>query len=154
MIHILSEVRILRQEGKIHKKLITRVRMLFIVSLILLGIVLFNLVRADVDPVLTTALAFLGFFLGFYLFARMNVVSWNEEDTVVESGKMDLLGFGILILYIASEVSFRMFLKTEFPLSATTLLLSGIFGTIFGRAIGTVVTIHKVFIATHPKEGR
>ena len=149
MFGFLSEVRALEQEGKLHNKLIARVRILFIISLILLGVVLYNLIFHEANPLLVTLFALGGFLLGLYVFARMNVVNWNEEEEIVQTGKMDIAGYLTIALYIAVEISFRTFLKDVYPLSSTAFLFAGIFGTIFGRAIGTVLTIHKVFRATH-----
>src|SRR4029078_11920272 len=127
---LFREVRILRQEGKLHKKLVSRVRMLFVISLILLGIVVFNVIFRAADPLIASILAVVGFLLGLYVFSRMNVVSWNEQEAVVQADKMDKIGYAILGLYIIFEISFRTFLTYSFPLSATAFLLAGIFGTI------------------------
>lgn len=154
MIHFLREVRILKREGKLHRKLIFRMRMLFVISLILLGIVAFNLVFRAVNPLIALAMAAVGFFLGLRVFSRMNPVSWNEQEAVVQADRMDKIGYATLAAYIAFEISFRTFLDYSFPLSATAFLFAGIFGTIFGRAVGTVLTIHKVFQATHAAADR
>ena len=149
MPHFFREVRVLREEGKLHKKLITRTRMLFIISAILFSVVAYNLIFRSVDLVVAGVLAFAGFLLGLLVFSRMNVVQWNEEDSVVQTGRMDVLGFTVLGLYIVFEIGLRTFLKDFYPASATPFLLAGIFGTLFGRAVGTVVEIHRVFRSTH-----
>jgi len=79
----------------------------------------------------------------------MNVVNWNEEEEVVQTGRMDTVGYATIGLYILFEISFRTFLHDYFPISATAYLLAGIFGTLFGRAVGTVIEIHRVYRATH-----
>lgn len=149
MLHPFKEVRILRQEGKLHKKLISRVRTLFIISLILLWIVVFNLIFRGVDVLLAGALAVIGFVLGLYVFSHMNVVNWSEQNKVVRTGRMDIVGYVALSLYITFEIGFRTFLRDFYPVSATAFLLAGIFGTIIGRAVGTVIEIHRVFLAAH-----
>lgn len=149
MFDFFKEVRTLRDEGKLHSKLISRVRMLFVISLILLGVVLYNLVFRGANILLVSVFALVGFLLGRYIFSRMNVVNWNEEEEIVQTGKMDIAGYLTIALYIAVEIGFRTFLKDVYPLSVTAFLFAGIFGTIFGRAIGTVLTIHKVFRSTH-----
>ena len=100
MNNFFKEVRILRQEGKLHQKLITRVRMLFVISLVLAGIVAFNLFFRGTNPLIAGALAVVGFVLGLFLFSRMNVVNWNEEEEVVQTGRMDTVGYAVLGLYI------------------------------------------------------
>lgn len=143
-------MRILRQEGKLHQKLITRVRTLFIISLILAVIVTFNLFFRGANPLIVVALATAGFMLGLFLFSRMNVVNWNEQEEVMQIGRMDAIGYTVLGLYIVFEIGLRTFLSSAFPASATVFLLATIFGTLFGRAMGTVIEIHKVFRSTHP----
>ena len=150
MFNFFAEVRVLRQEGKLHKKLISRVRALFGISLMLAAIFAFDISTESVNLLIALALAIIGFFFGLYVFSRINVVNWNEEKEVLQTGKMDKVGYISLGLYIILEIIFRTFLQDFFPLSATVLLLAGICGTIFGRAFGTVLTIHKVFKSTHP----
>jgi len=62
---------------------------------------------------------------------------------------MDMVGYITLGLYIAFEIGLRTFLHDFYPVSATAFLLAGIFGTLLGRAVGTVLTIHNVFRTTH-----
>ena len=81
----------------------------------------------------------------------MNVVNWNEEEELLQIGKMDRAGFISLFLYIVFEVSLRTFLKDYFPTSVLPLLLAGICGTILGRSVGTVVEIHRVYTLHHPR---
>ncbi|MFZ3044190.1 MAG: hypothetical protein WA058_03765 [Minisyncoccia bacterium] len=145
MLNILKETRILMAAGKIHKKLISRVSMLFIISLILGVIVIYNLIFKSANSLIVGGLVIAGFAFGLFIFSRMNVVNWNEEDEVLQVGRMDTLGFVILGLYIAFEIGLRTLLKDFYPASATTFILAAIFGTLLGRAVGTIVEIHRVF---------
>ena len=74
--------------------------MLFVISLVLAGIVAFNLFFRGTNPLIAGALAVVGFVLGLFLFSRMNVVNWNEEEEVVQTGRMDTVGYAVLGLYI------------------------------------------------------
>ncbi len=150
MIHFFKEVRVLREEGKIHSKLIFRVRMLFVIALILGGIVGYQLFLGA-NPWVVLMLAVIGFVLGLYVFARMSVVNWNEEREILETGRMDKVGYITLALYIAVEIGLRTFLNDFYPASATAFLLSGVFGALFGRAVGTVIEIHNVYRSIHAK---
>jgi hypothetical protein len=150
MIHFFREVRTLREEGKLHKKLISRLRILFVISLLLAGIVVFNIVARGANPLIAAFLAALGILLGFFVFSRMSAVHWNEEEKVVQISKMDILGYVTLGLYIAFEIGFRTFLSDFFPIATTAYLLAGIFGTLFGRVMGMVTEIHKVYRFEHP----
>ena len=155
MANIFTEINILRQEGKLHAKLVRRIRMMFAIAVLLLIATLFNLTLRDVHPYVITgsvALAFLGFLLGFYVFSQMNAINWNEEEEVVSSGKMDVVGFASLALYIAFEVGLRTYLKAAYPTYAIPLLLSTIFGTILGRAVGSLVEIHRVYLSSHKED--
>ncbi len=149
MLDFYREIRVLREEGKLHARLITRVRMMFGISAILLGVVVFNLLFRSVNPFVAIGMAADGFVLGLFVFSRMTAVNWDEEKEVVQASRMDMLGYATLALYIVFEITFRTALHKYFPVSATGYLLSGIFGTIFGRAVGMVVEIHRVYLATH-----
>ena len=148
-LQLLEEVRILRQEGKLHQKLISRVRILYIISAVLAAMVIFNLLFRSANPLVVGGLVIIGFILGLFVFSKMNVVNWNEKEEIVQIGKMDKIGYISLGLYIVFEIGLRTFLGNVFPVSATAFLLAGIFGTMFGRAVGTTIKIHKVHVSTH-----
>jgi hypothetical protein len=145
MLNILKEVRELRQAGKLHNKLIVRTRMLIIISLILGAIVIYNLIFRGTNPWIALLLAAIGFVLGLSVFARMSVVNWDEEKEVVSVGRMDTIGFVTLALYILFEIGLRTVLKEFYPASATVFILAAIFGSLLGRAIGTVIEIHRIY---------
>jgi hypothetical protein len=148
MPNILKEVAILRQEGKLHTRLITRVRMLFVIAFILLALVAFN-VYQGANILIALALAIVGFVMGFYVFSRMSRVEWNEEEEVVEASKMDRFGYGLIGLYIVFEIGARTLLADYFGAGAEAFVFALIFGIIFGRATGMVFEIHRVFKTTH-----
>ncbi len=147
--HFLNEVRILRDEGKLHARLITRTRILLGISLVLGGITIFNIIYRGADWMFAGGLVLAGLILGLFVFSRMNPVQWNEEQAIIETGRMDTVGYIILVLYIALEIGLRTFLKDFYPLSATTLILAGVFGVLFGRAIGTLIEVHRAYKAAH-----
>lgn len=149
MANIFTEIRLLKDEGKLHTKLITRTRMLFGVSLCLFCTVIFNVLFRHLNILFILCLVLIGLFMGLYVFTKMGAVSWNEEEEVVKASKMDVLGYATLGLYILFEVSVRTFFKDYFSTQAVPLLLAIIFGTILGRAIGTLLQIHKVYTSQH-----
>lgn len=124
--------------------------MLAVISLILIGVVVFNVIFRNTDLLVAAALAGIGFILGFYIFSRMSAVEWNEQEKIVQSGRMDIVGYIALGLYIVFEISFRTFLHDFSAVSVTAFLLAGIGGTLLGRVVGTVVEIHTVFRASRP----
>ncbi len=142
---IFQAVRVLRDKGKLHKSLITRVRMLFGISVVLAGVALYNVFVRDINPLLALGLAATGFIFGFFLFSRMNKLTWDEQQETIRAGRMDVVGFAVLGLYIVFEVGTRTTLNNIFPASftATALLLATIAGSLFGRALGTVIAIEK-----------
>ena len=150
MIHLLKEIRTLREEGKLHQRLLIRTRLLCAISLVLLGIVIYNVVARDADWRLAAALALMGLPLGMFVFSRMNVVQWNEEEEVVETGRMDMLGYVTIALYIVFEISLRTFLNDFFPAHAIAYLLAAVVGTLLGRVFGSLFEIHRVYQAAHP----
>jgi len=153
MLHLFKEMRVLREEGKLHKRLLARTRILFFISLALLVIVLYNIFLNGTDAFFAGVLAFVGFLLGLFLFSRMTgPMRWNEEAEVIETGRMDIVGYVTIGLYILFEIGLRTFLKDISPASETALLLAGVFGALFGRVIGTMLEIHRVYLASHAAE--
>ena len=86
MFNILREIRVLREEGKLHRTLIVRTRILLLISVVLASIVLFNMFYRGTDWMLPGVLAIIGLVLGLFIFSRMNPIQWNEEREVVETG--------------------------------------------------------------------
>lgn len=154
MMNLFKEIRTLRKEGKLHTALLNRTRILFGISTILLLVILFNIFFREVNSTIILgiiSLSSIGFFLGLHVFSKMNAVNWNEEEGMVKTSKMGTLGYMTLGLYIIFEVGLRTFLNSNFPLYALPLLLAGIFGTLFGRVIGTLLEIHRVYLFNHSK---
>lgn len=146
---ILGEVRALRDEGKLHRKLLIRTRILIGIGLILVAVAGYEMVGHGIDALLAGALFLAGFLAGMFVFSRMNVVTWDEEKESVVSGRMDTLGYMVLGLYIAFEIGLRDVLSGVFPDMATALILAAVGGTLLGRALGTYVEVHRVYTATH-----
>jgi Na+/proline symporter len=140
MTNPLTLLKRLFEEGKVHKKLITRVRMLFIIAVILIGIVLYNIVTRNISAYVAFAVALLGYVLGRTLFSGMSKVVWNEEEEELQAGKMDIVGFASIGLYVLFEIGLRTFLKDAYPDSAmaTVYILAGVGGTLFGRTFGMI----------------
>jgi uncharacterized membrane protein len=147
MPNIFREVDALRQKGKLHNQLILRTYALFVISIAMGAIVSYNLMFKGTSPVIVVLLAGFGFVLGRFVFTRISVVDWDEDKEVVRIGKMDALGFAVLGAYIGFDIVLRAFLTDLYPGSVTIFLLAVFFGTLFGRAVGMVVEVHRVFRA-------
>jgi uncharacterized membrane protein YjfL (UPF0719 family) len=105
------------------------------------------LILKGTNPVIVLLLAGIGFVLGRFVFTRMSVVNWDEEKEVVRMGKMDAVGFAVLGVYLGFDIVLRAFLTDFYPGSVSVFLLATVFGTLFGRAVGMVIEIHRVFKA-------
>lgn len=149
MANIFQEIRLLRAEGKLHAKLLNQTRILFGIGILLLLISLFNILFRGTSVVWALVLAIIGLFMGLYVFSKMSSYGWNEEEEVVTMRKMGTAGYLSLGLYILFEISLRTFLKDYFPASVLPLLFAGIGGTLLGRAMGTLLEIHKVYLQQH-----
>ncbi len=138
MLNLLRSVRELRQAGKLHRALIIRLTMFGVISVLLLSFVVFDIFNGTADWLFAVPLAVVGFILGITIFARMSRVVWDEQAEMLVATKMDAVGFGMLALYIAFEVTLRTELPKLFPsvVTVTPLLLAAICGTIFGRFVG------------------
>jgi hypothetical protein len=149
MPNILREVRELREEGKLHHGLIRRTRIFLIISGILLCVALYLGFAQHAQPVLWGAVVIIGFLAGFFIFSRITPVQWNEGTEQVEGASMGYLGYGMIGLYILFEVGARTLLGDVVGADYQAYLFSLIFGVIFGRTMGVVVEIHRVYTAEH-----
>lgn len=136
----------LKAEGKLHKRLLIQTRILTAVSLALLSVVVYQVIVHGLNSEIALAISALGFALGVLVFSKMNKLVWNEEDEVIQTGKMELMGFIILVLYIAFEIGLRTILNNEFAgtFAAMAYLFAGIGSSLLGRSLGTLVAIRKL----------
>lgn len=137
----------LKREHRHHldKKLLFRLRIYFIISLILVGVVIYEILSNNVS----ISLAFIGLILGTLIgvvVARMFLISWDKDAKKVIS-RLDILGIFILIIYIIFAV-FRskiigIFIQGNY---VTGMSLSMVAGIMIGRVFGTghkIVSILK-----------
>ena len=129
----------LKNDDKIHSKLLKRTRILTAISLILVGITIYEIVRYDISVVLSAGIAVVAFLLGVFVFTRMNTLVWDEENQMISTGRMDIIGVLIIFLYIGFEVSLRTIIDGQFDMVAGSsgYLLIGIGASLFGRSVGT-----------------
>lgn len=139
-------LRDLTSEGKLHRPLLIRLKILLAISAALLLVVIYQIGKETLNVWMSLGIAFGAFLLGLFLFSKMTTVKWDEEKEVIATERMDKFGFGILLLYIVFEVGLRTILKMEFggTFAATGYLLAGIGGSLLGRSVGDLVAIHKL----------
>jgi heme/copper-type cytochrome/quinol oxidase subunit 4 len=136
----------LKSEGKLHKRLLFQIRILSVISLILLGVVVYQIIVNGLNVWISAGIAVVSFFLGLFVFSKMNKMVWNEEEEVIQTGRMEIAGVAVIVLYIAFEMGLRTFLNAEFAgtFAATAYLLAGIGASLLGRSLGTLVAIQKL----------
>jgi len=146
MKHVFQSVKTLKEEGKLHTRLVFQIRLLTTISAVLLAVVAYQVFVHGIDLMLTLGIATLGFILGLFIFSKMNKLVWNEEEEVIKTGRMEILGFVVLALYIAFEIGLRTVLSNEFPgsFAAIAYLLAGMGSSLLGRSLGTLVAIRKL----------
>lgn len=137
----------LRRKHRNHldKKLVFRLRMYFVISTVLFGIVLFEVLSGRVSFLLAMIGLIIGVTIGV-IAARMFVLSWHHDAKKVIS-QLDTIGVVILALYIVFAI-FRSKIIGEFvPASYVTgASLSVVSGIMIGRVFGTgqkIVSILK-----------
>lgn len=136
----------LKIAGKIHGRIIFQVRLLLAISLIMLGVIIYEIIRYGLNPFISLGIGIVAFLFGFFVFSKMNKPEWDEEKEIIATARMDILAFVILALYIGFEIGFRTFLNAHFAgtIAATGYLLAGIAPSLFGRALGTLIAVSKL----------
>jgi hypothetical protein len=132
----------------IHKKLVTRLALLAMVAAFLLATVVYDAVRYGFTVFSAVPVFLLGFTLGITFFARIVGVVWDEEKEAVSIGEMDVIGFGVLVLYYAFDIALRSFLLHAYPdadlFFVRGLIVAGVFGAVLGRLAWFTFEIHKM----------
>lgn len=127
----------------IHKRLLMQLSIFALVTVVMFGIVVFDILTS----VLSLSLAIVGIGIGLivgFILGRMYIIRWHEEsEKVIVS--MDKTSIIIIILYIA----FRVFEKSLFsPYINSTMLgaftFSVLAGIMFGRFFSMGTKTKKV----------
>jgi hypothetical protein len=118
------------------KRMRFRLHLYFLISLILIGVLMFNVLRGTlrVDFGLLGLVAGIG--IGI-ISSRMFHISWSKDAKKVVS-RLDTLGIGILILYFLFEIlrgTIVGFFTHDIQVATTGFAVLA--GIMFGRAIGT-----------------
>lgn len=120
----------------LNKRLRFRLRLYFLISLVLIGILLYNILRGAlrIDYGLFGLVTGVG--IGI-ISSRMFRISWNKNAKKVVS-QLDTFGIGILILYFLFEI-LRGTIVSFFTngVQVSTVGFAVLAGIMFGRAMGT-----------------
>lgn len=84
------------------KSLLFRLRLFLVISLVLLGIIIYDLILREINLPLAVIGIGIGIAVGLVA-GRMFKIHWHEEKQKIAS-RLDILGIAILILYIGFEI--------------------------------------------------
>ena len=120
----------------VDKKLRFRLRLYSIISLVMLGIVLYEIFQNTLPLEFAVVGIFIGLFVGI-ISARMYHLSWSRDAKKIVS-RLDMLGIIILAVYIVFAI-FRTKLISYFVQGPVVgaISFSIIAGMMLGRVVGT-----------------
>lgn len=142
----LQEFNTLEKTGKIHSRLRNRILFLIGVGTVSTGMIVYDIFFRDLEPLGVVGFASFGFILGFFIFNKINKLTWDEDEEVVKIGKFDLATFIILAGYIIYRILIHVFLENAFH---KAILVSGyslatLVGGIIGRILGMIWLINRI----------
>lgn len=133
---------------RVSGKLRIRLGMFFVISIVLLCFVIFDVLHGQLVWWLSLAAIVGGIVIG-YLFGRLSRVAWHPTEEKIVT-QMDTLGIVLIGAYIALAIGRNFLLKEWFTGAAlTAFTLSFAAGLLFGRSLGLYRSIDKVL-----KKGR
>lgn len=142
----MESVKELHKKGKLDRKL--RIRLIFLTSLtFIFGIIgAYNFIVHDFPLLWVVVTIVASFLLGMFVLSRMNKITWDEKHAIMTVGRIDGLGFVVLVLYVVVRVGTKWFLG---HFSHNVVLISGltvasVFGIMLGRLSATFISIHQL----------
>ncbi len=141
------ELRKMHEKRMLHWRLIFRVTVLCLYSVAFLGIASYHFFADKLNFFVATGVFSAGFLLGLFFISQMFGIYWDEKKAVITSGKMNLFGFCMIILYIA----LRFWIKNvlDYVLHPGVIKVSGfafclIAGIMIGRFIATIIAVQRI----------
>jgi len=120
----------------IHKRLQMQLLIFAMITIIMLGIVIFDIFTSSISVVFAFIGLIFGSIIGFIL-GRMYIIQWHEEEEKVIVS-MDKMSFIIIVLYIM----FRVFEKELFkPYISSTMLGAFTFSILAGMMFGRFLSM-------------
>lgn len=127
-------------------RLIVRVRIFSIISIVMLSVITFEMLRGTINMSMAIVGVLIGLAVGIIV-SRMFRLSWDEETKKV-IGNMDWIGAVVLIFYISFMLTRTLLLGYYVQGSLfLAIVLSITAGTFIGRVMGTRRGIRKVLNA-------
>jgi len=142
---ILNSLNIKEHPAKKHidRKLIFRIRIFYLIGIILTGLMLYDVLEGIIGIELSLGGFLLGLFIGF-LATRMFIIHWHDERAKVVS-RFDTIGIIIMLFYVAFSVS-RSWLFGHWIHGAvlTAFTYSILAGIMIGRIAGMRLKIKDI----------
>lgn len=127
----------------IDRRLIFRLRLFYVISILLIGLMLYDVFEGIIGIELVLGGFFLGAFIGL-IANRMFVIHWHEERAQVVS-RFDKVGIVILLLYVAFSISRRWLFGHWIQGSLLTAFTYDILaGVMIGRVAGMSLKIRNI----------
>ncbi|MGH7204213.1 MAG: hypothetical protein ACREHC_07255 [Candidatus Levyibacteriota bacterium] len=135
---------ILHIAGKyLHRRVLFQLIIFALISLVMLGIVGFDVLRGELSTILALGGLLLGLIVG-YLAGRMFAIKWHEETQKVIIG-LDRTGIIVIVLYVAfrffGKQLFGEFLHGE---TLTAFTFSSLGGIMIGRLMSMYNSVVKI----------
>jgi hypothetical protein len=146
----LTEFDTLERAGKIHQKLLIRLRLLWIICSGTAGVLIYDISFKNLKVLPALGFVAVGFGIGYYVFSRMRTIVWDEEKEAVAMERFDIANFVLLCVYVLYRVSVDKLLSAYYH---DAVLVSGfsiavLFGGMMGRLVGMMRTVNRVHRAT------
>ncbi len=131
-------------KDKVHKRLRVRLILYFVISIAVLGISIFHIIKDNANLLLSLLGLVAGLFIGVIV-SRMYKISWDTDAEQVIS-KFDAIGVIFLVSYITFDI-FREKIVDYFVSGPSVIAVSFavLAGVMYGRVLGIRGKIQKVF---------
>lgn len=131
-------------KDKVHKRLRIRLTIYFVISVLILGVSVFHIIKDGASFILSSIGLVSGVIIGT-VFSRIQKISWDKKASHVIA-VYDGVGIFFLALYILFEI-FRNQIVGEFISGPSVVAVSfALFsGLMYGRVIGTKGKIDEIF---------
>ena len=127
----------------IDRKLIFRIRIFYVIGIILTGLMLYDVLEGIIGIELSLGGFLLGLFLGF-LATRMFIIHWHEERAKVVS-RLDTIGIIVMLIYMTFSLSRAWFFGHWIHGSVLTAFTYSILaGVMIGRIVGMRLKIKNI----------
>jgi peptidoglycan/LPS O-acetylase OafA/YrhL len=142
----------LYKEGKLHRQVIWRLRIMALLVGLAGGIVLYDVVAHVLPPPIAAVIILMTTFIGIGM-ARIYKFDWSEEEELIVTQRMDWVSGLILVAYIILRLVSRSIIDGYYHNGQLTLALSlaALVGIALGRLIGMTIIVRRTYEQAHQK---